>query len=331
MTLITTAVKPRARDRVSKERPGWGIFIAALRLQAETSKMTAVPYETMSQLPPSASPNSRFLAGEIPTTAGGLKQLRDSAGWSLGVHLAIGLGLLYVMTQAPQVLSPSPQFETPTITWLATPGPGGGGGGGGNKSPEPPKKAELKGNEKITVPVAPKPKPVEKEVPPPATLNIPAQPTASSIAELPGLISQVPTLSPSQGSGEGGGAGTGKGTGIGPGSGSGLGPGSGGGTGGGEYRVGSAGVVSPEVIHEEKPQYTSEAMRAKVQGVVEIEAVINPDGSVGRVKITKSLDDRFGLDQKAIEAVRKWRFRPGTRFGQPASVVVDIELTFTLR
>ncbi len=294
--------------------------------------MTAVTYDDMSPIPPSASPNSRFLAGEVPAAAGGLKQFRESAGWSVGAHVLIGLLLLYVATRPPQVLAPTTPFAIPAdITWIVTPGPGGGGGGGGNRSPDPPKKAELKGPEKVTVPVESKPKPVETKVPPPATLIIPAQPTASSIQELPGMISQIPTVTPSQGSGVGGGAGTGTGSGIGPGNGAGLGPGSGGGTGGGEYQLGSAGVVSPQVVHEVKPEYTSGAMRAKVQGVVEIEAAILPDGTVGRVRITRSLDDQFGLDQKAIEAVRRWRFRPGTRFGQPATIVVDIELTFTLR
>ncbi|MEO6213492.1 MAG: energy transducer TonB, partial [Vicinamibacterales bacterium] len=184
---------------------------------------------------------------------------------------------------------------------------------------------------KVTVPVESKPKPIAKETPPPATLTIPAQPTASSIQELPGMISQIPTVTPSQGSGVGGGAGTGTGTGIGQGTGSGLGEGTGGGTGGGEYRPGLNGVVSPEVLSEVKPQYTSEAMRAKVQGVVEVEAEVMTDGTVGRVKVVKSLDDRFGLDQKAIEAVRNWRFRPGTRFGKIIPVFVNIELTFTLR
>jgi TonB family protein len=149
--------------------------------------------------------------------------------------------------------------------------------------------------------------------------------------ELPGMVSSAPTaITPSQGSGSGGGAGTGQGTGIGSGRGSGLGDGYGGGTGGGAYRPGN-GVMSPEVIHEERPQYTSEAMRAKVQGVVEVEAIVMPDGSVGQVQIVRSLDDRFGLDQKAVEAVKRWRFRPGTRMGKPVPVLVNIELTFTLR
>jgi len=72
-------------------------------------------------------------------------------------------------------------------------------------------------------------------------------------------------------------------------------------------------------------------MRQKIQGVVMVEAVVLPDGGVGQVNVVRSLDPTFGLDQEAIKAVRRWRFRPGTRFGQPVPVLVEIELTFTLR
>ncbi len=285
----------------------------------------------MQQVPQSASPNSRFLAGEVPHGTVGFAQFRNSAAGSVIAHLGIFVLFVYVVTR-PEVLSPASQFQTPTdITWIVQKGPGGGGGGGGNKMPDPPKKTELKGPEKITVPVAPTPKPVVKDVPPPAQLTIPAVPTASSVVELPGMITTVPTATASLGSGSQGGSGTGTGTGSGPGQGSGLGPGTGGGTGGGAYRDGTPGLISPEVVFERKPEYTSEAMRAKVQGTVEVEAVVNVDGSVGQVHIVRSLDDRFGLDQKAVEAVRHWKFRPGTRFGKPVPVLVLIELTFTLR
>jgi len=137
-----------------------------------------------------------------------------------------------------------------------------------------------------------------------------------------------PTLS--QGSGSGGGAGTGTGSGVGPGTGSGLGPGSGGGTGGGVYRPGN-GVTLPRVLREVRPNYTSDAMRAKVQGVVVLECVVRPDGTVGDVSVIRSLDSTFGLDQEAIKAAKAWRFAPGTRMGEPVSVLISIELTFTLR
>ena len=301
-------------------------------MAVETSKMALIPdtVPSMSQIPERESPNSRFLAGQLPSSGSGA-QLRTTALGSIITHAIFFLALFWVVTRAPEVLMPSSQ-ETPEVIWVAAPGPGGGGGGGGNKSPDPPKKVEAKGPEKISVPVAPKPKPVTTETPPPAQVTLPAVPMASAIQELPGLLTSSPSISlPSQGSGEGGGAGTGKGTGVGPGDGSGVGPGSGGGTGGGTYAAGSAGLTDPVPVSEKKPEYTSAAMRAKVQGTVEVQAVVNPDGSVGRVQIVRSLDDRFGLDEEALKAVRQWRFRPGMKGGKAVPVLVVIELTFTLR
>jgi periplasmic protein TonB len=229
-----------------------------------------------------------------------------------------------------------PDKPNENIIWLSQPGPGGGGGGGGNRMKDPPRQAELPGKEKITVPVEKPPKldiqQVAKNEPNPIEqLNIPAKPLAAAQDSLPGAIEAPPgppTLS--QGSGTGGGAGTGTGSGIGPGNGSGLGPGSGGGTGGGVYRPGN-GVTLPRVLKEVRPNYTSDAMRAKVQGVVMLECVVRPDGSVGDVQVIRSLDSTFGLDQEAIKAAKQWRFAPGTRMGEAVPVLISIELTFTLR
>ena len=85
------------------------------------------------------------------------------------------------------------------------------------------------------------------------------------------------------------------------------------------------------MLREVKPQYTADAMRAKIQGSVWLECIVMPDGSVGEVKVTRSLDPIFGLDQEAIKAARNWRFSPGMRQGQPVPVIITIELTFTLR
>ena len=185
---------------------------------------------------------------------------------------------------------------------------------------EPPRAAQLPGKDKITVPVAKPPtleapKITKNEPTPVETLNIPAKELAASQDSLPGAIAAPSAPSLSQGSGSGGGAGTGTGSGIGPGTGSGLGPGSGGGTGGGTYRLGS-GVTTPQLVREVKPQYTSDAMRAKIQGEVLVECVIKADGTVGDVQVIRSLDSTFGLDQEAIKAVRQWRFRPGTAEGR---------------
>jgi protein TonB len=247
-------------------------------------------------------------------------------------HVLMALIAFLVIRYTPDVITAQtePDRLPSDIVWLSTPGPGGGGGGGGNKMPDPPKKAELPGKEKITVPVEKKPDPAPVEEPPVEAPIIPAKTMAAAAQTLVGAISSEAPVTVSQGTGTAGGAGTGTGTGIGPGQGSGLGPGYGGGSGGGAYRPGS-GVSLPVPLKEVKPQYTAEAMRAKVQGVVWIECIVMPDGTVGDVKVTKSLDSVFGLDQEAIKAARQWRFRPGIRQGEPVPVIVTIELTFTLR
>lgn len=147
---------------------------------------------------------------------------------------------------------------------------------------------------------------------------------------MPGIISPIPSTSDSLGPGAGGGAGNGRGTGIGDGDGPGLGNGSNGGIGGGPLHPGS-GVTMPRLIFETKPAYTSEAMRAKIQGEVWLEAVVMPDGSVGAVQVTRSLDTTFGLDQEAIRTVKQWRFAPGRQRGSPVPVRIAVELAFTLR
>jgi TonB family protein len=277
--------------------------------------------------PPGNSPNTRFLAGDVPGGANEKLRFGNAFGVSFGAHIAVFLLAVFVLTRLPDIAAPPERTleAKHDITWLDIPGPGGGGGGG-NRRPEPVRKAELPGKDKVTVPAAKPPKidnpAPPKEVPPPQPqMNIPAVTAAAGITEMPGALSGLPAA-PSTGSGSG--------TGAGSGTGSGLGPGSGGGTGGGVYRPGS-GIVSPRILHEVKPTYTADAMRAKIQGTVWLEAVVLPDGSVGNVQITRSLDPTFGLDQEAIRTVKRWRFIPGTRQGQPVAVLVEVEMTFTLR
>ena len=148
--------------------------------------------------------------------------------------------------------------------------------------------------------------------------NIPAKAMASAEQSLVGVIDGMKSSNSTtaQGSGSGGGAGTGTGTGIGPGSGSGLGPGWGGGFGGGAYRPGS-GIELPRLLREVKPQYTADAMRAKIQGTAVLDCVVTAEGTVGECQVVRSLDSSFGLDQEAVKAARQWRFVPGKRLGQP--------------
>ena len=91
------------------------------------------------------------------------------------------------------------------------------------------------------------------------------------------------------------------------------------------------GVSWPRLVREVKPNYTPDAMRAQVEGMVELEILVLADGSVGRVNVVRSLDARFGLDQEAINAVRRWRFDPGRRSGKAVATRVGVELSFNLR
>ncbi len=261
------------------------------------------------------------------------KRLGGAIGASVATHVAfIALALLVIRLVPDRVTEAILPDSLPRqIVWLAEPGAGGGGGGGGNQMKEPPRKAELPGKQEISVPaikpLPPTEAPKEAELQP--EVNIPAKTLGADTLVMPGVLESEST-SVSQGVGTGGGGGSGQGTGIGDGQGSGFGLGTGGGTGGGAYRPGN-GVMLPRVLREIKPQYTADAMRAKVQGTVLLECVVNADGTVGSVEVAKSLDRTFGLDQEAIKAAKQWRFAPGTRFGEPVAVLVTIELTFTLR
>jgi protein TonB len=304
----------------------------------------------MAESSPTAAPKLNASAGHLsvhledtPDVPFMFEWQPQRTGWAMAASFAINGALLALALFFP-ILFPYravataflPDDPNESIVWLSEPGPGGGGGGGGNQMKEPPRVAELPGKEKITVPVqkppAPVPTPPKKEEPElVAQLNIPAQTLGAAVDTLPGAIEAAPgppTIS--QGTGTGGGAGTGRGSGIGSGTGSGLGDGFGGGTGGGAYRPGN-GVTLPQLVYEQKPMYTSDAMRAKVQGSVLIEAVVAADGSVRDVRVVRSLDPTFGLDEEAIKAARQWRFKPGTRLGQPVPVLITIELTFNLR
>jgi TonB family protein len=98
----------------------------------------------------------------------------------------------------------------------------------------------------------------------------------------------------------------------------------------GAVREGTAGLVMPTLTREEKPKYTAEAMRRKIQGAVEIQVVVGVDGMVNRARIMKSLDQRYGLDDEALTAALRWRFKPGTIDGKPVSVLITITMEFRI-
>jgi periplasmic protein TonB len=231
--------------------------------------------------------------------------------------------------------------EPMRMVFLVAPGPGGGGGGGGLKMKTPPPKAERKGVQKISSPIParklpppmrPQPKPPEPPKPleakqlPPVMAPIPAKPAETQDKE--GLLAKAPETPPSQGPGTRGGVGSGQGTGLGQGDGTGVGEGSGGGYGGGPFRPGS-GVEPPRLLREVRADYTDEARRANIEGEVELEIVVRRDGTVGEVRVLRGL--RGGLNDRAVNAVRQWRFAPGRMKGTPVDVVVQVGVEFRLR
>jgi protein TonB len=254
---------------------------------------------------------------------------------SLGFDILLASLLILASRYGPDTSNVTflPELLNSDIVWLADPGPGGGGGGGGNQMKEPPRQAQLPGKDKLTVPVEKppaleQPKPPKEEPDPIAQIDLSAKMLASAETSTAGIIDTGP-ITESQGSGRSGGAGTGAGTGVGPGTGSGLGPGSGGNTGGGTYRPGN-GVTPPVPTYIPKPQYTADAMRARIQGTVWVECVVQTNGQCSDTHVIRSLDQTFGLDQEAVKAARLFRFRPGMRLGEPVAVLVTIELSFTL-
>jgi periplasmic protein TonB len=234
---------------------------------------------------------------------------------SFAIHGLILVAVFYILIKAPAVVSETVPMVY-NVFFKQDPGPGGGGGG--SPAPAPKKQIEVpKAKAPDPVPVVVPPPPVEP--PPTPVLNAPIETKANVLQS-----SGVSAISNAQ---YGGG---GRGGGLGPGTGNGVGPGTGGGFGGGAFRPGS-GINNPAPIRSVQPKYTSEAMRAKIQGVVELEAVVLPNGTVGDVRILKPLDKQYGLDLEAIAAAKQWIFRPGTdKDGKAIPVIVTIILEFRL-
>ncbi len=203
----------------------------------------------------------------------------------------------------------------------------GGGGGGGDR-------------DKLAAPKGALPKLSKDQIVPPAIVvrNDDPKLTATPSVVVPPEI-KLPTIGalgdplskvigpPSNGTGSGGGIGSGSGGGVGSGTGPGVGPGHGGGYGGGAYRVGG-GVSAPKALYAPDPEYSEEARKAKYQGTVVLWMVVGADGRAQQIRIQRSLG--MGLDEKAIEAVRQWKFEPAKLNGQAVPVQINVEVNFRL-
>jgi protein TonB len=204
----------------------------------------------------------------------------------------------------------------------------GGGGGGGDKDVLQATKGKLPkfSMQQITPPVVV----VRNEHPKLAvepTIVIPPQVQIAS-NNMPNLGDPMShAMLPSNGTGSGGGIGPGSGGGVGSGKGPGFGPGEGGGVGGGIFHVGG-GVSAPRAIYAPEPEFSEEARKAKYQGVCTLGLVVDANGRPENIRVLSSLG--MGLDEKAIEAVKNWKFEPAMKDGHPVAVEIAVEVDFHL-
>jgi protein TonB len=241
-----------------------------------------------------------------------------SAAASAALHAAAFLTLIAAMrmsSQVPPADGDGTPFVVPRVIWIPHEKTGDGRDQGGERSIEPPRPAEAVGTDAISVPATTPQQPSTDSTiePTEEASTIPAKPFGDSTQTLAGAINS-------------------SGTSLGPGeTGPGTSPGKDTGGFGAGAIPGGPGVTLPVPILRATPKYTVEAMRARVQGIAMIECVVMPDGTVGDARVTRSLDRRFGLDEEAIAAAKRWRFRPGLLDGKPVPVIVTIELAFSVR
>jgi protein TonB len=204
----------------------------------------------------------------------------------------------------------------------------GGGGGGGDRDVLAASKGKLPkfSMQQITPPMVV----LRNEHPKLAvepTIVIPPQVQLAS-NNMPNLGDPLAhAVLPSNGTGGGGGIGEGDGGGVGRGHGPGFGPGEGGGTGGGVFHVGG-GVSPPRVIYQVDPEFSEEARKAKYQGTCTLMLIVDTAGHPSNIRVASSLG--MGLDEKAIEAVKNWRFEPSMKDGHPVRVEIAVEVEFHL-
>ncbi len=230
--------------------------------------------------------------------------------------------------QVTELVAPDPSTYLPVSLKQNDTIGGGGGGGDRDKLPAPRGRLPKLAMEQFTPPAM-----VVRNDHPKLTVEptivVPPQVklATNNMPNLGDPKASIPSGPMSNGTGSGGGIGSGSGGGIGSGEGPGLGPGRGGGTGGGVFKVGG-GVSAPRIIYQTDPEYSEEARKAKYSGVVVLWLIVGPDGRPRDMRVSRSLG--MGLDEKALEAVKQWRFEPALKDGQPVAVQISVEVNFRL-
>src|SRR6516225_5455436 len=287
----------------------------------------AVPKTTETVSPP-AQPQYDVLPTLFGAGQGLYAQRKDTFVYSFIGHVVAAALLIYsghwVVAHREEIKQQVVGLVTdisPYIPMQVSKTRAGGGGGGGDR-------------DKLAAPKGALPKLSKDQIVPPAIVvrNDNPKLTATPSVVVPPEI-KLPTVGqlgdplskvigpPSNGTGYGGGIGSGSGGGVGSGTGPGVGPGHGGGYGGGAYRVGG-GVSAPKALYAPDPEYSEEARKAKYQGTVVLWLVVSADGKPQQIRVQRALG--MGLDEKAVEAVRQWRFEPARKDGQAVPVMINV-------
>ncbi len=285
---------------------------------------------TAAQPAPAPEPNP------LPTLLGegyGVYRTRPSAFvYSFALNLLVCVLLVYsghwMVEHREQIRQQVVGLVTDISPYVLPPSAkeSGGGGGGGDRDKFAASKGRLprQARDQVVPPMVV----VRNEAP-----KLTADPTVvaptiqlSQIGPLGDPLSKI-LGPPSNGPGYGGGIGSGSGGGVGSGRGPGVGPGYGGGIGGGIYRVGG-GVSAPRAIYSPDPEYSEEARKAKYQGTVVLWLIVDQAGRPRDIKVMRSVG--LGLDEKAIEAVKTWKFEPARKDGHPVAVQISVEVDFRL-
>jgi periplasmic protein TonB len=226
--------------------------------------------------------------------------------------------------QTVEIFAPDEIPALPTSKKLT-----GGGGGGGDRDKLQASKGRLpqQSLQQITPPMAVVRNQDPKLAVAPTIVVPPEIKLQTNTMPDLGMPSSTVPSALSNGTGSGGGIGSGNGGGLGSGEGPGYGPGHGGGTGGGAYRVGG-GVSGPRLTYSPDPEYSEEARKAKFQGTCVLWVVVGADGRPRDIRVARTLG--LGLDEKAIEAVKTWKFEPGRKDDKPVATMINVEVTFRL-
>jgi protein TonB len=294
---------------------------------------TAAPKPAQEQLP-GVAPQDPVLPSLFGEGQGLYPQRKETFLYSFIVHMiAVGLVIWsthWVFEHKDDIKQQAIGLVTDISPYLPLPmsktRAGGGGGGGDRDKLQAPKGALPKSAKDQITPPAIVVRNDNPKLPVAPTVVLPPQIKLPTVGELGDPLSKV-LGPPSNGTGSGAGIGSGSGGGVGSGNGPGVGPGHGGGYGGGAYRVGG-GVSAPKVLYDPDPEYSEEARKAKYQGTVVLWLVVSPEGKPQQIRVQRSLG--MGLDEKAIEAVRQWRFEPAKKDGQAVPVMINVEVNFRL-